>query len=165
MESMLFEGERMRNSLLGVALLLLPAAFAVPCAYAAQSAGVTGRWLATGVPYEPWTLDLRQDGTNLTGTVQQNGALRGPVPIYDGTVNGAAISFKAKSPDNGARTITFTGSVNGDVMTLNRSAEATPGAGVGAGMTGTGVFGGSGTGPFTAKRDGSATPATPPITG
>src|SRR5580704_8769521 len=112
------------------ALLLLPVMSS------AQSTGVTGTWLATGVPYAPWTVQLKQDGAKLTGTMEQNGGLTGQVQIYEGKIDGPAVSFKAKSPD-GARAITFTGTVKGDDMVLNRSTEILTDESRG----GTGLFG------------------------
>jgi hypothetical protein len=128
----------------------------------AQSVNATGTWLATGVPYEPWTFQLKQDGTKLTGTIEQNGALRGPVDIYEGTLNGAAISFKAKSPD-GARAITFTGTIKGDEITLNRLTEIITNASPG----GTGLFGTNAAPQFTIRRGaaGGAGAATAPVSG
>src|SRR5579862_6946508 len=88
----------------------------------AQAPDVSGTWLATGVPYEPWTVKLTQDGSRLTGTMEQNGGLRGQVAIYEGRIEGSAVSWKAKSPD-GARAITFTGNVHGEEIALHRATE------------------------------------------
>jgi hypothetical protein len=104
------------------ALFLLPAVVLFLRPASAQTIDATGTWLATDVPYAPWTVQLKQDGAKLTGSMEQNGALRGPVEIYEGKIDGAAISFKAKSPD-GARAITFAGTVKGDEIVLNRSTE------------------------------------------
>jgi len=124
---------------------------------AVQSETVSGVWVVNDVPYAPWTLELKQNGTSLTGSVRQNGALTGPSEIYAGSVNGTTLSFKAKSPDDGARTITFTGTLQGDKIAFHRSAEATPGAGPGAGPGGTGIFGGRAANEFTAVRQGALT--------
>jgi hypothetical protein len=135
------------------ALFLLPAAML--CLWPAsaqstaslQSAEVTGTWLATDVPYAPWAVQLKQDGAKLSGTMEQNGGLRGQVEIYEGKIDGPAISFKAKSPD-GARAITFTGTINGDEMVLNRSTEILTNASQG----GTGLFGTNAAPQFTIHR-------------
>jgi len=124
---------------------------------AVQSETVSGVWVVNDVPYAPWTLELKQNGTSLTGSVRQNGALTGPSEIYAGSVNGTTLSFKAKSPDDGARTITFTGTLQGDKVAFHRSAEATPGTGPGAGPGGTGIFGGRAANEFTAVRQGALT--------
>jgi hypothetical protein len=121
----------------------------------AQAIDATGVWLATDVPYAPWTVQLKQDGTKLTGTMEQNGAMRGPVDIYEGTINGSAISFKAKSPD-GARAITFTGTINGNEITLNRSTQNITDASQG----GTGLFGTNAAPQFTIRRGATGTPTT-----
>lgn len=93
---------------------------------AAQGEPATGIWQVTGSPAEvldaPWTFDLTQTGTKLTGTVRQEGVLRGPASIRDGRVQGNAISFKVESP-SGSRVITFTGTIAGDSIDLRRSVE------------------------------------------
>src|ERR1700689_2055234 len=106
----------MRNTLLS--LLLGIAALGTQAG--AQTIDATGVWLATDVPYAPWTVKLKQDGTKLTGTMEQNGALRGPVDIYEGKIDGTAISFKVDSPGSGVA-IRFTGTLNHDELVLNRS--------------------------------------------
>lgn len=129
----------MRNTLL---LLFWGAA-----ALAAQAVDVTGVWLATGVPYAPWTVQLKQDGARLTGTIEQNGGLPGKVDIYDGTIDGSAISFKANSPD-GARAITFTGEIHSGEITLNRSTRIITNQSQG----GNGLFGTNAAPQFTIRR-------------
>jgi hypothetical protein len=105
-----------------LSILLAAASLALLChrQLPAQAVDATGTWVATGVPYEPWTVKLKQDGTKLTGTMEQNGGLRGPADIYEGSITGKAISFKCDSP-GGARTITFTGTMDADSITLKRS--------------------------------------------
>ncbi len=114
----------------------------------AQSIDVTGTWVATGVPYAPWTVQLKQDGAMLTGTMRQNGGLPGPVDIYEGSIDGSSISFKANSPDN-ARAITFTGTIDGDRIILNRSTRLITQASMG----GTGLFGTNAAPQFTITRE------------
>ena len=124
-------------------LLILAAAAGL----SAQTTDITGTWLATGVPYEPWTVVLKLEGTKLTGTMEQNGGLRGAVDIYEGTVKDKAVSWKAKSPD-GARAITFTGTIAGDEITLHRTTEfLTQGS-----LGGTGLFGSNAAPEFSIKR-------------
>ena len=108
----------------------------------AQAINATGVWLATDVPYAPWTVKLKQDGTKLTGTMEQNGALRGPVDIYEGKIDGTAISFKVNSPGS-AGTITYTGALNRDEIVLNRS---------GGNPGGNGLFGALAAPRFTIRR-------------
>jgi hypothetical protein len=142
------------------ALFLLPAVMLCLWPASAQSVpsgqtvNATGTWLATDVPYAPWTVQLKQDGAKLTGTMEQNGGLRGQVEIYAGKVDGPAISFKAKSPD-GARAITFTGTVKGDDMVLNRSTEILTDGSPG----GTGLFGTNAAPQFTIHRAAVSAPA------
>jgi TonB family protein len=108
------------------------------------------------VAYAPWTLVLHADGTKLTGTVTQaptnrSGGrittLTAPVAIYDGTIDGNAISFKCKSPD-GNRIITFAGQMNRDEITFSRDAQVRPGGDPGE----DGIYGAAGASHFTAKR-------------
>jgi hypothetical protein len=116
-------------------------------AAAAQSGPATGTWQVTsGVAYAPWTFDLTQTGTTLTGTVRQEGGLRGPASIRGGTVQGNALSFKVDSP-SGGRIITFVGTLAGDSINLTRSVEDPVGE-----LSGAGVFGVSGAMQFTAHR-------------
>ncbi len=112
----------MKNKLLSLLLGIAALGISGSQPLDAQAFDATGVWLATDVPYAPWTVQLKQDGTNLTGTMEQNGGLRGTVSIYEGVINGSALSFKANSPD-GARAITFTGAINGNEITLNRATQ------------------------------------------
>lgn len=130
-------------------LFHLPAVMLFLRPASAQTIDATGTWLATDVPYAPWTVQLKQDGGKLTGSMEQNGGLRGQVEIYEGKIDGAAISFKAKSPD-GARAITFTGTVKGDEIVLNRSTEILANGSQG----GTGLFGTNAALQFTIHRAG-----------
>jgi hypothetical protein len=95
------------------------------------------------------TIDLKAHGTSLTGTVKYViPALSGSVEIYDGRIDGGAITFKVTSP-NGGRTITFTGTiVSSDEMMFRREVEVPPGGGPG----GAGIFGALGARTFTAKK-------------
>lgn len=119
----------------------------------AQTIDATGTWIATGVPYAPWTIQLKQDGSKLTGTMRQNGGLPGPVDIYEGSIDGTSISFKANSPDN-ARAISFAGTISvgetdGDRITLNRSTRLITQASMG----GAGLFGSNAAPQFTITRE------------
>jgi len=88
--------------------------------------GVTGLWRPApgaavggrggGVASQIFT--LRQNGNSLSGTVEGAGGMRGasdaPVEIAEGKVDGAGISFKAGN-------VTYTGTVKGDQIELQRS--------------------------------------------
>src|SRR5580704_647635 len=110
----------MRRTLLSPLLIIAALGTCGARPIVAQTINASGTWLNNDGPYAPWTVQLKQDGTKLTGTMEQNGGLPGPVDIYEGIINGSAVSFKAKSPD-GAREITFTGTISGDEITLTRS--------------------------------------------
>jgi pimeloyl-ACP methyl ester carboxylesterase len=95
--------------------------------------------------------DLTVDGAMLTGTITPSAA--GPnlppsgVPIFDGHVEAARLTFKVISPD-GARTIVFSGTLSGDVLDFTRDVAVPPDAPRGR----EGVFGALGPNAFTAKR-------------
>jgi beta-galactosidase len=86
--------------------------------------GVTGLWRTApsavaggrGGPSQIFT--LRQNGNELTGTVEGAGGMRGgsdaPVQITEGKVDGANISFKAGN-------VTYTGTIKEDQVELERS--------------------------------------------
>ena len=84
--------------------------------------------------------DLTVDGASLTGTITPNAATpnlpASPVPIFDGRIEGGTIRFKAISPD-GARTITFSGTLSGEELDFTREVAVPPGAANGR----EGVFG------------------------
>ena len=148
----------------GVPVLVITALALVSLRSAAQmtSAAVpagsaSGTWqVTTGVAYAPWTFDLTQTGTTLTGTVRQEGGLRGPARIRDGSVRGSTLSFKADSP-SGGRIITFTGIIAGDSMDLTRSVEDPVGE-----LSGAGVFGVSGVMRFTVHHAQARVRSPPP---
>ncbi len=118
-------------------------------AAAAQQA--TGTWQATaGVAYPPWTIDLKQNGTAVTGNVRQNGGVRGPVDIVDGRVQGNTITFKVPGP-SGTITLTFVGTFGGDSIAFRRSVEGRGG--------GNGLFGAGGASAFTVRRADAAAAA------
>jgi hypothetical protein len=97
--------------------------------------------------------DLTVDGAILTGTITQSTAglnlPSSPVPIFDGHVEAGRLTFKAISPD-GARTITFSGTLSGEELDFTREVEVPSGAPHGR----EGVFGELGPNAFTARRPG-----------
>jgi len=88
--------------------------FGFAAAASAQS-GVTGTWRTQGVGAGTWTVDLRADGSRLTGRVSACTSL--PVEIDDGRIQGNTITFRCQSGD-GDRVISFTGTMNGDTIAL-----------------------------------------------
>jgi pimeloyl-ACP methyl ester carboxylesterase len=88
--------------------------FGFAAAASAQS-GVTGTWRTQGVGAGTWTVDLRADGSRLTGRVIACTSL--PVEIADGRIQGNTITFRCQSGD-GDRVISFTGTMNGDTIAL-----------------------------------------------
>jgi hypothetical protein len=96
-------------------------------------------------------IELLLDGSTLTGTVGQtnNGRLSAQ-PIEEGYADGNTVSFKASNMDAGARRrVTFTGTIDGDRMTLGRAVEVLPRGR----SNGRGIFGVNGPPRFAAMRD------------
>src|SRR5262245_39827572 len=72
----------------------------------------TGSWRSEPPMYV--TLVLKADGPRLTGAVDRcSSNPQVPSQIFDGRIDGTAISFKCSSPD-GDRTVAFTGTISGD---------------------------------------------------
>lgn len=100
-------------------------------------AGVTGRWTASvqarNNNTRNVTLNLKEDGDKLTGTI---GAGRRQIEIKDGRVDGDSISFSTITNRNGNDVkVNYTGKLAGDELKLTRGRE-----------------GGRRTATFTAKR-------------
>ena len=107
--------------------------------------GVTGTWLATNVPpFVAWVFRLTQDGTNVTGTVQQ--ILGGPstplVAVQHGTITGTNLTFSVFSP-NGNALVRFEGVLSTDEIVFAREGGA---------ARGSGLYGAGGVRHFTARR-------------
>jgi beta-galactosidase len=98
-----------------------------------KGAGITGLWRPIPAAAEATGLisflvgngitvfTLRQDGSNLTGTVEGAGGgffggSDAPVPITEGKVNGTDVSFKSGNS-------TYAGKINGDQLELERKIE------------------------------------------
>lgn len=132
---------RIKTALAFVALL------AVPGLVAAQS-GAAGKWMGEtqgrGGPQQV-TLQLKVDGEKLMGTYQQGD--QAAAEIAEGkVVDAATITFNRTLPGRGGGegfTISYTGKINGNELTL------TPSGGRGGGGGG---GGGRGPMPFTLKR-------------
>lgn len=86
-------------------------------AFAGLAADVTGKWALstdTGAAHSDTELDLKQDGTKLTGTYRGTG---GESPLR-GSVKGDAIEFTVTV---GRSKMTFRGTVAGDSMSGDMS--------------------------------------------
>ena len=92
----------------------------LPLAFTTQAqTGPTGTWrVESPTPGTTWTVALRADGPRLTGAVRTCLSLGGTQEIYEGKIDGNTISFKCKSGDRD-RTLTLTGTVNGDEITFS----------------------------------------------
>ncbi len=136
--------------------LVLPSLLIGPALTHAQSQ-LTGTWqneVLSGGLLQLWTVELDQDGTNLTGSVEQG--VNDNEEIYEGEIRGDTIVFKVNIP--GHRTITFTGEVNRAEIAFTRDVEVQEGGDPG----GPGIYGASAVPQFTVTRvpDGQA-PAEP----
>jgi beta-galactosidase len=84
--------------------------------------GITGLWRPGAGAGQLFT--FQQNGNALTGTVEGGGAFGGggdtPVAIEAGKVDGAAISFSAAN-------VTYTGTLKGDAIELQRTGGGFPG--------------------------------------
>ena len=105
-----------------IALSIFAIGFATSVSVFAQ-AQPTGTWRAELGPF-PWEVVLRVDGSRLTGVVSSCASRR--VEILDGSVNGNTVAFKCRSLD-GDRTYAFTGTINGDEMTVTREVQVRDG--------------------------------------
>jgi hypothetical protein len=104
-----------------------------------------GNWEAL-IPgsYGVTTIDLKIDGTKVTGTILQP---RAAVNVFDGRIVENELIFKATSGD-GFRTITLRGKLNGDGIEFTREFAVRPGGFPGA----QGIFGAAGPSTITAVR-------------
>jgi hypothetical protein len=124
-----------RSIVVATAMLLMP-----------QAAEISGRWQTTNVPNGPWILELQVSGNKVAGNVRE-GANGTPVPIYFGSIEGNAVTFKVTSPD-GDRIITFNGKITRTEIGFGRQVEVRPGGTRGD----TGIFGGNAVLNFSARR-------------
>jgi pimeloyl-ACP methyl ester carboxylesterase len=100
---------------------------------------VAGVWEAPLVLGQDWTFELKGDGAGLRGAMLEHAT-----PISDGRLDAATVSFKIRSPD-GARMIVFTGTLQGDTLSFERTVES------GGGGRG-GLFGQVGPAKLVAQR-------------
>lgn len=117
----------MTKRLLFVTTILLVLALGV------FAADVTGKWTyemagRQGGNPRPVTLDLKSDGSKLTGTVSGMGRGGGggaaAMEIQNGKVDGSNVSFETKMEFNGNTRITkYEGSLSGDELKLKVTRE------------------------------------------
>lgn len=111
---------------------------------------ISGTWQAEIQPNAFWTVELRSEGTRLTGSVGISGD---QVEITDGRIDGNTVSFTVETPD-GDRTITFSGTIMGNDIAFTRDVQVRQGGFMGQ----PGILGVSGPRTFTLTRvpDGQA---------
>ena len=112
---------------------------------------ITGRWRIDppSTDGQEVVFDLSVDGDRVTGTVGQS-FMNVPIvsaAVYDGRREGNLVTFKARSPD-GDRSVTFTGTAQGDEIAFTRVVEVRPGGRPG----GLGILGVGGPPRFSVKR-------------
>jgi hypothetical protein len=101
----------------------------------------------------PNLIDLQVEGSRVTGSISRGQEV---ITIYDGSVAGNVVTFKAIYAA-GDRTISYRGTLSGNVMSFTRSVQVRPGGAAG----GTGIFGGAAITEFTASRENTAGVAVP----
>jgi len=107
--------------------ILLVCMFAIAGLALAQ-AKVDGKWtieITTQRGTQMQTLNLKNDGGKLTGTVEGMGR-GGPTstPIEEGSLSGNTVSFKTKQMGRGGEQIMkWTGTVSGDEIKFKREVE------------------------------------------
>ena len=106
---------------------------------------VNGIWQADVPTGGLWTVTLKLDGTQLTGSVSQGSD--DPTDIYEGRVEGSTVVFKTKN-GGGDRTITFTGTVSAGEIAFTRDVQVREGGNPGS----TGIYGARAVREFTAKK-------------
>lgn len=93
---------------------------------ALAQAKVDGKWSAEiqgGRGPQMLTLNLKNDGGKLTGTIEGIGR-GGAIPIEEGTVSGATVMFKSKQMGRGGEVVLkWTGAVSGDEIKFKREQE------------------------------------------
>lgn len=100
---------------------------AVPLLAQDGPAGVAGTW---DIQDTPFSIVLEVTDGQVSGQIVQNA---NRTPIREGTVTGQTVTFSAMSPD-GARTVIFVGTLEGDEMRFTREVrmrEDAPGGGGG----------------------------------
>jgi pimeloyl-ACP methyl ester carboxylesterase len=115
-----------------------------------QPTALAGQWRAVlPGPQATVEFDLRAVKGALVGAItpsaRQGGLPAAAVQVFDGRIDGEALTFKVKSPE-GVRTITFVATLAGDELTFTREVEVPPGADPGR----EGIFGVLGPSTFTA---------------
>jgi hypothetical protein len=126
--------------------MIIPKMLAAVAMLLLVQADISGRWQTTTVANGPWIIELQVNGNKVAGSIRQ-GADGTPVPIYFGSVEGNAITFKVTSPD-GDRIITFNGKITRTEIGFGRQVEVRPGGARGD----TGIFGGNAVLNFSARR-------------
>ena len=105
------------KKMLSIALAIALSACCLPAQSTArtESARIAGKWqMALDTPHGPMKgpLEVKQDGTKLTGTYELEHI--GSMSVT-GKVDGDKVSFSMEVPGPGV-TITFTGTIEGDKM-------------------------------------------------
>ncbi|HUF46511.1 MAG TPA: hypothetical protein VMM93_01785 [Vicinamibacterales bacterium] len=95
-----------------------------PWSSVAGQSGFAGTW-QTDVVDPPWTVALRVEGSRVTGRVSQC-AGPGAVEVYDGRIDGDAVTFKCTSRDND-RTVLLTGRLTDGNIAFTWAIDVRPG--------------------------------------
>ena len=106
-------------------LLLVAVLIVAACSLVSSQTGVAGRWramvlLADGNPAREVTLDLKADGSTVTGTV-----VGPPLAIRSGRVEGDTLTLELGNPNNPGQQATLTGQLSGNEIVF-RAVGLTP---------------------------------------
>ena len=133
-----------------VILLFLPAVLLTPTpsVHLQAQSGVAGTWRAeSSPPGTTWTAVLVPVGSNrLTGMVSSCSSNRNQIEIVEGRRDGNTVTFKCSSI-NRARTLAFTGQLDGDVIRFSWEKS-----GQGGNPTDDALFGAAAPAAFVARR-------------
>jgi hypothetical protein len=95
----------------------------------------------------PFNFSLTIANRKVTGGITAGGGALN-VPVLEGTADSGKLMFKVSSPGGGRRIITFTGTVEGDLISFQRDVLVPPGGEPG----GNALWGTDGPRTFTARR-------------
>jgi hypothetical protein len=126
-----------------MATAMVSAALSLMASTAQAQSGITGTWITHNFGDGPNLIDLQANGTRVTGTISRGQAV---THLYDGSISGNTVTFKASATGN--RIITYTGRQNGDELAFTRSVQVVRAAGDGAG-----IYGSMGPMEFVATRE------------
>jgi|GEM_PF-1201417 len=96
------------------------------CSFTLLGAGIDGKWKGETKLREKSvavSMDLKADGSTVTGSVSMGGRKAKPMEIFDGKIDGAEVTFKTKREGKkGSQTMEWKGTLAGDELKMTGSA-------------------------------------------